>query len=136
MSFQKSEIEATGQTVGLFYLGLTETNFDMFRLSVNVAWFAGAPGTIKLTLPADLAPVDAEGFSNERTQLYKLLTNNVSSNDVKWELEYDPGALQGPIGAAGAGAQSNVLPVIGSVALPGANPLSTRARMTSAYIVP
>eukprot|EP00899_Mesostigma_viride_P001261 jgi/Mesvir1/11135/Mv02914-RA.1 len=66
MSFQKSEIEATGQTVGLFYLGLTETNFDMFRLSVNVAWFAGAPGTIKLTLPADLAPVDAEGFSNER----------------------------------------------------------------------
>eukprot|EP00899_Mesostigma_viride_P028748 jgi/Mesvir1/9058/Mv21335-RA.1 len=135
MSFQKSEIEVTGETVGLFYLGLTETNFDMFRLSVNVAWFAGAPGTIKLTLPADLAPVDAEGFSNERTQLYKLLTNNVSSNDVKWELEYEPGALQGPIGAANE-VMSNVLPVIGSVALPGANPLSTRARMTSAYIVP
>eukprot|EP00899_Mesostigma_viride_P029439 jgi/Mesvir1/9680/Mv12161-RA.1 len=187
MSFQKSEIEATGQTVGLFYLGLTETNFDMFRLSVNVAWFAGAPGTIKLTLPADLAPVDVEGFSNERcvltwsiefnplftptpfvltmnqpstnstswvftytitptptyfgtdpilykvdpntntrtqlnysvasdssTQLYKLLTNNVSSNDVKWELEYEPGALQGPIGAANE-TMSNVLPVIGSV---------------------
>eukprot|EP00899_Mesostigma_viride_P008569 jgi/Mesvir1/17713/Mv03112-RA.1 len=213
MSFKTNNIEATGLAVGTFSLGLTPNNTDMFRLPVDVAWFAGAPGTITLTLPKDLAPVDAEGFSNEEcvltwtiidfgpsfaptpfvlamnqpslgwpsvftytitptpdppvstvrptlyvvtdtgvspvktpinytilsfdpvTELYTLRTYDVLSSDKKWQLEYGPRALQGPIGAAGV-SQYNDQPVIGSVALPGANSLSTRARITSAYIVP